>query len=305
MNKVTLNGKPPKDRINLNEKAFITYFSKARDSNSGVSGVVYHKKTDSLFFTSNSSNYKGLYKIKYNVAEFDVEKQCDFPLSSLMQGIFIRKGDIYIKLDERIYLFDIEKKTFTQIASNLTDTFSYGYCFYDEEKDALLAFKDNGSVGVGEGGKTESYSFINKSITEISNVFPTAKVIWNGAPVLKDRKLYFIGTDDNKRGIIAIDIDNGNLTTIKDALPYPTYGVDYLKPFLWNDKIHIFGLNDNIANKYMYKESESISNWEPAALFTGDSYGAKVIAKNENEALILHFSTSKNSYEIKKAYVKE
>ena len=303
MNKVTLDGKPPKDRINLNKRVFTNYISRKPETIRDVRDVIYSKKTDSYYFISNTSSYKGIYKITLNVHLFEKVKQIDLPSSSILLNMFIRNGDIYVKQGAEIFLFNIETKTYTEIAKNLPDEFySAKVCLYDRLKDRLIVSIDS---------KIRSYSFKEKTVTEISNVFPSNNIIRAGAPIIKENKLYFIGVGDMFKDIVTINLDTGIVTEHKNALPAPikqTYGLGGAKAFFLNNKIHLIGLKDEKYESefYIFAETDRIDKWEKCGICKNDyDEKTKIAQKDEDTVLIFDFESSSDCYEIKKAYVKE
>lgn len=303
MNKVTLDGKPPKDRINLNEKVFTNYISKKPEEIRDVKSVIYHNKTDSFYFVAHSNNYKGIHKIILNANRFKAEKQNALPSTSYDIMLFIRKGDIYLKQECNIYVYNTKDKIFTEIAKNLPDTFYYAkVCIYDVLEDRLIVSTSN---------KIRSYSFEEKTVTEISNTFPSNDIVLAGAPIIKGNKLHFIGVGETFRDIASINLNTGIVTTFNNVLPFPInnlYGVGSAKAFLLNNEIYLIGLNDGMmeSNYYLFKECEDIDKWERDSICT-NQHGklTHFVNKSNDSVLVFNFETLSDCYEIKKAYVKE
>ena len=295
MNKVTLDGKPPKDRINLNEKLLTTLLANYKGpSISYAIGLEYSSNADEYLLLVGRDF---LYKLVFEPPFIEPIKECSAPTYSLVTKVFTRKGDFYVLSDRSIYKYNYNEKNFTNIENNLTDQF-YGAtaCFYNSKKDELISI-DNGQV--------RKYSFESKTATIISNNAPKFYKL----TILKDEKLYLLGLETNEKEIVTIDINTGLITNSVNALPYPI--ASPARIFLLDNKIHILGLNDGGNGKYcIFREKESINNWEKYGVFSNEiNENTFITSKNNMKGVeIINIATNYtcyNSYEIKKAYVKE
>ena len=290
MNKVTLDGKPPKDRINLNEKLLTTFLANYQGTSfSYILGAEYSSNANEYFLLIGR---KYLYKLVFEPPLVKIVSQCPAPTDSLVTKVFTRKGDFYVLSDRSIYKYNHNEKNFTNIENNLTDQF-YGTqpLFYNSKKDELISINN---------GQVRRYSFESKTAMIISNNVPKSFSL----TILKDEKLYILGTETNEKGISIIDINTGLITNNIDALPYPI--ASPARIFSLENKIHIIGLDDGGNGKYcIFREKESINNWEKYGIFTNKFDYKTLVVKKDEDVKIININSNYSSYEIKKAYVKE
>lgn len=301
MNKVTLNGKPPKDRINLKEILFEEIVKDFHGNTEATSGAVYSNKTDNYYWCEFGGTPVICTLDKENPSG-EIKRLKNLPSSGNIT-MFYRKNNIYIQINKAIYLYNVETNDFTQVESNLPDEFiTSNTPFYNEENDELFVYKTN---------VIAKYSFTNKMATIISKSFPDEFIADESVPFLKNDKLYFFGTNTTTRkDITSFDIKKCEATNYIDALPYPVHkghrGKSFTKVFDIDDKIHIFPLNTNQQTGDFIYRAENIDNWIKTSIINKTFISANtMLAKKNNDTVFFLNRYMEYSYEIKKAYVKE
>lgn len=306
MNKVTLNGKPPKDRINLNETLSQKYIGNFKNNNEYAEGIAYSPKIDNYLFCMRINGWD-IYTLDKENYLGEIICIKGLPYSSFYRiSMFTRNNDIYLMLGIKIYMYDVETKNFTEVETSLPEDFNTVYfcaCFYIKESDELIV------IGKNFIGK---YSFKNKISTVISKNFPDDDIARRSICVLKEDKLYFLGTNTTKKDVTIYDLKKSTITTYNDALPYPiqddTYeGRSSTKAFVLDGKIYILRLNALNQDLYSaFVETENIKKWDKISRLDTRFAGFKTImaTKDDNTVFFLNM-LREYSYEIKKAYVKE
>ena len=290
--KVTIDGKPARDKINLKEETLLKNLPTIYFDYSGIFKMpeaAFYKKIGKYVAYSN----KNAFFILDNPVVEDNKRDNYTTVKNIeaLMRLFSREDDLFLLNNSGTSIYKLnetlnERTHITSIPSNFVTS-----VIYDADKDELYAIKD----------KIYKYNFKEDSWTLVSN---GRSELSSYRGTVKDSNLYWFGYTKIENGILKFD--GKNFTEISNALPnklnsYANNG----KAIVLNDKIHYLGgytTNDNTPiTSGHFVEGNNISEFKKLSdLQIGiDSSG---VAERNDRCAIFNLN---GSVEMISSYIKE
>lgn len=296
--KIKVDGIPPKERMNLKEKLAVDCILQVVLEGGATTSIVYSPKENAYFVTTNF--YGDIYKIQLPILipdDQNIQKIGRLKINTYNLYAFTRKNEIYYRMNDKLYLYD--NNIFTEIA-NLGQDYSNMYpSMYDEKKDELILYSSN--------KKIRKYSFEKRTLTEITNKFPENDLAEKTIPILKDNKIYWIGSGTDRRGVKIFDLENLTIQDNPTILPYEIqtkYNNKHrTKAFLLKNKIHITGFEGGrYVGSIVFREKDNVTKWEKVYIYPEDVSYDTVWAKRNDGSIGLVDSNRNLGFELKYVY---